>query len=128
MLHQTSDIPIKPFELAETKFNTGRFNIMDIVFRRWATLLQETLYAEMGMMLDISAENVEKVRFGKLLDSVEEQPIYIFETLNNGRGFLLVEKPFFDLSLNGKVDNTSEELSLVKMMKENILYLRQKLS
>ncbi len=119
MLHQTSDIPIKPFELAETKFNTGRFKIMDIVFRRWATLLQETLYAEMGMMLDISAENVEKVRFGKLLDSVEEQPIYIFETLNNGRGFLLVEKPFFDLSLNGKVDKTSEELSLVKMMKEN---------
>ena len=119
MLHQTSDIPIKPFELAETQFNTGRFHIMDIVFRRWATLLQETLYAEMGMMLDISAENVEKMRFGKLLDSVEEQPIYIFETLNNGRGFLLVEKPFFDLSLNGKVDKTSEELSLVKMMKEN---------
>ena len=119
MLHQTSDISIKPFELAETQFNTGRFQIMDIVFRRWATLLQETLYAEMGMMLDISAENVEKVRFGKLLDSVEEQPIYIFETLNNGRGFLLVEKPFFDLSLNGKVDNNSEELSLVKMMKEN---------
>ena len=119
MLHQTSDIPIKPFELAETQFNTGRFHIMDIVFRRWATLLQETLYAEMGMMLDISAENVEKMRFGKLLDSVEEQPIYIFETLNNGRGFLLVEKSFFDLSLNWKVDNTSEELSLVKMMKEN---------
>ena len=97
MLHQTSDIHIKPFELAETQFNTGRFHIMDIVFRRWATLLQETLYAEMGMMLEISAENVEKMRFGKLLDSVEEQPIYIFETLNNGRGFLLVEKPFFDL-------------------------------
>ena len=67
MLHQTSDIPIKPFELAETQFNTGRFHIMDIVFRRWATLLQETLYAEMGMMLDISAENdLEKIYDGFL--------------------------------------------------------------
>ena len=28
-------------------------------------------------------------------------------------------KTFFDFSLNGKADNTTEELSLVKMMKEN---------
>ena len=82
MLHQT-DIPVKPYELAEAQFNTGRFHIMDIVFRRWAALLQETLYAKMGMMLEVSNENVVQLRFEKFLDSVKKQPIYIFETLIN---------------------------------------------
>ena len=118
MLHQT-DIPIKPFELAETQFNIGRFHIMDIVFRRWATLMQETLYAKMGMMIGVTAENVVRMRFENFLDSVEKQPIYIFETLNHSRGFLLVDKSFFDLALNGRVDSNAEDLSLVKMMKKN---------
>ena len=118
MLHQT-EIPVKPYELAEAQFNTGRFHIMDIVFRRWATLLQETLYAKMGMMLEVSTENVVQMRFEKFLDSLEKQPIYIFETLNHSRGLLLVDKSFFDLALNGKADPTAEKLSLVQLMKEN---------
>ena len=118
MLHQT-DIPVKPYELAEAQFNTGRFHIIDIVFRRWAALLQETLYAKMGMMLEVSTENVVQLRFEKFLDSVEKQPIYIFETLNHSRGLLLVDKSFFDLALNGKAEPTEESLSLVQMMKEN---------
>ena len=118
MLHQT-EIPVKPYELAEAQFNTGRFHIMDIVFRRWATLLQETLYAKMGMMLEVSTENVVQMRFEKFLDSLEKKPIYIFETLNHSRGLLLVDKSFFDLVLNGKADPTAEKLSLVQLMKEN---------
>lgn len=118
MLHQT-DIPVKPYELAEAQFNTGRFHIMDIVFRRWAALLQETLYAKMGMMLEVSTENVVQLRFEKFLDSVKKQPIYIFETLNHSRGLLLLDKSFFDLALNGKAEPTEESLSLVQMMKEN---------
>lgn len=118
MLYQT-EIPVKPYELAEAQFNTGRFHIMDIVFRRWATLLQETLYAKMGMMLEVSTENVVQMRFEKFLDSLEKQPIYIFETLNHSRGLLLVDKSFFDLALNGKADPTTEKLSLVQLMKEN---------
>ena len=69
MLHRT-EIPVTPYELAEAQFNTGRFHIMDIVFRRWATLLQETLYAKMGMMLEVSTENVVQMRFEKFLDSL----------------------------------------------------------
>ncbi|RZO42115.1 MAG: flagellar motor switch protein FliM [Proteobacteria bacterium] len=118
MLHQT-DIPVKPYELAEAQFNTGRFHIMDIVFRRWAALLQETLYAKMGMMLEVSTENVVQLRFEKFLDSVKKQPIYIFETLNHSRGLLLVDKSFFDLALNGKAEPTEDSLSLIQMMKEN---------
>jgi len=118
MLHQT-DIPVKPYELAEAQFNTGRFHIMDIVFRRWAALLQETLYAKIGMMLEVSTENVVQLRFEKFLDSVKKQPIYIFETLNHSRGLLLVDKSFFDLALNGKAEPTEDSLSLIQMMKEN---------
>ena len=118
MLHQT-EISVKPYELAEAQFNTGRFHIMDIVFRRWATLLQETLYAEMGMMLEVSTENVVQMRFEKLLDSLEKQPIYIFETLNHSRGLLLVDQSFFNLAVNGKSDPIVEKLSLVQLMKEN---------
>ena len=118
MLHQT-DIPVKPYELAEAQFNTGRFHIMDIVFRRWGALLQETLYAKMGMMLEVSTENVVQLRFEKFLDSVKKQPIYIFETLNHSRGLLLVDKSFFDLALNGKAAPTEDSLSLIQMMKEN---------
>ncbi|MDG2065279.1 MAG: FliM/FliN family flagellar motor switch protein [SAR324 cluster bacterium] len=118
MLHQT-DIPVKPYELAEAQFNTGRFHIMDIVFRRWGALLQETLYAKMGMMLEVSTENVVQLRFEKFLDSVKKQPIYIFETLNHSRGLLLVDKSFFDLALNGKAEPTEDSLSLIQMMKEN---------
>ena len=118
MLHQT-DIPVKPYELAEAQFNTGRFHIMDIVFRRWGALLQETLYAKMGMMLEVSTENVVQLRFEKFLDSVKKQPIYIFETLNHSRGLLLVDKSFFDLALNGKATPIEDSLSLIQMMKEN---------
>ena len=81
MLFNQEDIVTKSFELAETEFNTGRYHIIDVVFRRWASLLQEALYANIGTMFEVSAENVVQVRFEKVLDSVEKQPIYIFETL-----------------------------------------------
>ena len=123
MLFNQDDILTKSFELAETEFNTGRYHIIDVVFRRWASLLQEALYAKIGIMYEVSAENVVQMRFEKVLDSVEKQPIYIFETLNHSRGFLLVEKLFFDLILNGTLESSSDGLPLVKMMKGN----RQKL-
>ncbi|HBJ47283.1 MAG TPA: flagellar motor switch protein FliM, partial [Deltaproteobacteria bacterium] len=37
MLHRT-DIPVKTFELAEVHLTTGRHQLMDVVFRRWASL------------------------------------------------------------------------------------------
>ena len=108
MLFNQDDIVTKSFELAETEFNTGRYHIIDVVFRRWASLLQEALYAKIGIMYEVSAENVVQMRFEKVLDSVEKQPIYIFETLNHSRGFLLVEKLFFDLILNGTLESSSD--------------------
>ncbi len=47
MLHKT-EIAYKPFELAETNYSTGRFHLMDVVVRRWSSLIQETLYERIG--------------------------------------------------------------------------------
>ena len=118
MLHKT-DISVKPYVLAEAHFTTGRFHLMDIVFRRWATLLQETLFANMGMMFDVSTESVEKLRFEDLIKTVGKQPIYIFETINQSHGFFLVDNSFFKLVLNSKAESQDEQSTLAQLMKDN---------
>ena len=62
MLHKTEKA-YKPFELAETKYSTGRFHLMDVVVRRWSSLIQEALYERIGVMFDVSVQNVEQHRF-----------------------------------------------------------------
>ena len=78
MLHKT-EIAYKPIELAETKYSTGRFHLMDVVVRRWSSLIQETLYERIGVMFDVSVQNVEQHRFEEFFKSISKQPIYIFE-------------------------------------------------
>ena len=119
MLHQT-DIPAKPFELAEAHVTTGRFSLMDVVFRRWATLLQDTLYTKMNLMFEVSTESVEKLRFENFFSSISEQPIYIFESLNQSRGLLVIDNTFFlKLVLNTKAQKTLGRSSMVQLMREH---------
>lgn len=119
MLQQT-DISVKPFELAEAQYATGRFHLMDVVFRRWSSLVQETLYEKMGLMFEVSAENVEQLRFENFFSSVSEQPIYIFETLNQSKGLFLVDNSFFtELVLKSTAGQTPERTSLAQLMREH---------
>ena len=96
MLHKT-EIAYKPIELAETKYSTGRFHLMDVVVRRWSSLIQETLYERIGVMFDVSVQNVEQHRFEEFFKSISKQPIYIFETHNQSRGLFLVDNSFFNV-------------------------------
>ena len=96
MLHKT-EIEYKPFELAETNYSTGRFHLMDVVVRRWSSLIQETLYERIGVMFDVSVKNVEQHRFEEFFSSISNQPIYIFETHNQSRGLFLVDNAFFNV-------------------------------
>ena len=96
MLHKT-EIEYKPFELAETNYSTGRFHLMDVVVRRWSSLIQETLYERIGVMFDVSVQNVEQHRFEEFFSSISKQPIYIFETHNQSRGLFLVDNAFFNV-------------------------------
>ena len=119
MLHRT-EIPVKTIELAEVHLTTGRHQLMDVVFRRWASLLQDRLYAKKNLMFEVSTENVKKIRFENFLSSVSKQPIYIFETQNQSRGLFLVDNTFFlKLILNTKAGITLERSSLGKLMKEH---------
>ena len=107
MLHKT-EIAYKPFELAETKYSTGRFHLMDVVVRRWSSLIQETLYERIGVMFDVSVQNVEQQRFEEFSNSISKQPIYIFETHNQSRGLFLVDNSFFNLYV---LKSYSEEIA-----------------
>ncbi len=107
MLHKT-EIAYKPFELAETNYSTGRFHLMDVVVRRWSSLIQETLYERIGVMFDVSVQNVEQHRFEEFFSSISKQPIYIFETHNQSRGLFLVDNAFFNVYV---LKSYSEEIT-----------------
>ncbi|MBC8257797.1 MAG: FliM/FliN family flagellar motor switch protein [SAR324 cluster bacterium] len=118
MLHQT-DKSVTPYDLAESSLSTGRFHLMDVVFRRWASLLKETLYVSMGRMIEVTTTNVEQLRFENFIDTVSEQPIYIFDTLNQSKGLFLVDNTFFfKFVLNTLAVKQPEQTPLVQLMKE----------
>ena len=108
MLHKT-EIAYKPFELAETNYSTGRFHLMDVVVRRWSSLIQETLYERIGVMFDVSVQNVEQYRFEEFFSTISKQPIYIFETHNQSRGLFLVDNAFFNVYV---LKSYSEEIAV----------------
>ena len=107
MLHKT-EIEYEPFDLAETNYSTGRFHLMDVVVRRWSSLIQENLYERIGVMFDVSVQNVEQYRFEEFFSSISKQPIYIFETHNQSRGLFLVDNAFFNVYV---LKNYSEEIA-----------------
>ena len=108
MLHN-SEIAYKPIELAETNYSTGRFHLMDVVVRRWSSLIQETLYERIGVMFDVSVQNVEQYRFEEFFSTISKQPIYIFETHNQSRGLFLVDNAFFNVYV---LKRYSEEIAV----------------
>jgi len=115
-----NNISVDPFELGESHFTTGKFHLLDIVFRRWSILLQDTFYSEMDLMVDVMSENVEKMRFEDFFRSVSKQPIYIFETLNKSRGLLLIDNSFFlQLVLKTKAEKKLGSSSLDRLMNEH---------
>ena len=115
-----NEISIKPLELGESHFSTGKFHLMDIVFRRWSLLLQDTFYTEMDQMVNVSSENVEKMRFEKFFSSVSKQPIYIFDTFNKSRGLFLIDNSFFiQLVLKSKAEKKLGSSSLDRLMNEH---------
>ena len=114
------EISVQPVELGESHFSTGKYHLLDIVFRRWSLLLQDTLYTEMDLMVDVSSENVEKMRFENFFKSISKQPMYIFETLNKSRGLFLIDNSFFlQFVLKTKAEKKIGSSSLDRLMNEH---------
>ena len=51
MLHpDESQLEIETHSLVEAQLSSGRYRWLDLVARRWAILLEDTLYSELRMM------------------------------------------------------------------------------
>jgi len=107
MLHQEDQCEVSPQDIIEAQFHTGRFRWVDVVMRRWAYLLEETLFEELDVIFDqVEPVHVEWMRFSDFFKDIVVQPIYIFETEHRGKGLLLLENSF----ANACMDQNPEEL------------------
>ena len=122
LLKADSPVSVEPYELVESEFLSGRFRWLDIIFRRWASQIQDTLYSEMNLMFDVASTNVVWMRFENLLHEVAEQPIYIFETVNQSRGMLLIDNTF----LHWVLDQYEEEAMLRQLPLDQLMKKHQK--
>lgn len=120
---------IEPYDIIESQVETSRFPWMDIVLRRWANLLEGTLFDKMGVKFEIEAELVKWVRFDEFCQFVEShQPFYIFETETYGQGVLAINNKFARACLEKnwrarlhKQPNKYPDLSSEKLKKLHLL-------
>ena len=92
MLHpDESQLEIENHSLVEAQLSSGRYRWLDLVARRWAILLEDTLYSELRMMSTTESRPVVWTRFEDLCDPAMERPIFIFETQQKGKALLLLE-------------------------------------
>ena len=95
MLHpDESQLEIENHSLVEAQLSSGRYRWLDLVARRWAILLEDTLYSELRMMSTTESRPVVWTRFEDLCDPAMERPIFIFETQQKGKALLLLESDF----------------------------------
>ncbi|MBF0278062.1 MAG: FliM/FliN family flagellar motor switch protein [SAR324 cluster bacterium] len=89
------------YNLVDSQVDTGRFPWMDIILRRWAHLLETTLFEKLGVMFETEALPVEWMRFDQFCAGITgRQPLYIFETQANGQGILAVSNKFAHACIN----------------------------
>ena len=94
MAHETND-SIEPYPLIDSHVETGRFPSMDIILRRWAHLLETTLFEKLGVMFETEAHPAERMRFDQFCENITHpQLLYIFETQAHGQGVLAVSNKF----------------------------------
>ena len=111
---------IEKHSLIVAQLITGNYPWLDLIVRRWAILLEETLYYELRIMSIINAVPVKWNRFENVLDDEREQPIFIFETKNHGKALLILEAPFVKYLTQRKDDKNKEKnYSLKNMLRDH---------
>ena len=93
MLYSPEELPeeIEDFSLAEAEIHVGRFRWLDVVMRRWANQLESTLFDHLHSVFEIEAETVIWTRFSDVLKMLGDQPMYIFESDQKGKGLLILD-------------------------------------
>ena len=119
MLHpDESQLEIENHSLVEAQLSSGRYRWLDLVARRWAILLEDTLYSELRMMSTTESRPVVWTRFEDLCDPAMERPIFIFETQQKGKALLLLESDFVR-SVTSSEDSEDQGNPLEEVMKNH---------
>ncbi|HCP35805.1 MAG TPA: hypothetical protein DIT94_15540 [Deltaproteobacteria bacterium] len=123
LLPDESNLDIESHSLVEAQLNTGRYRWLDLVARRWAILLEDTLYSELRMMSVNQSRSVVWTRFEDLCDPSMERPIFIFETQQKGKALLLLDTDFVRsvTSSAGSEDQGEPLEELMKNQQKKIL-------
>lgn len=107
-MNKAEEKTIEPYSLIEARVETGRFAWLDIILRRWAHLLEATLFEKLGVMFEINAPPAEWMRFDEFCESIaEQQPLYIFETQSHEEGIVALGNKFAHACL---ISNAQERL------------------
>ena len=94
-IHHEEQDEIEAYDMTTANIESGRFQWLDIIMRRWAYLLESTLFEKCGVLFEVSSLPVEWVSFEKVLGHIKvQQPIYIFSTEGHGEGLLLLHNKF----------------------------------
>lgn len=105
---------IEPYSLVDARVETGRFAWLDTILRRWAHLLETTLFEKLGVMFEIEAPPAEWMRFEQFCEQITQQPLYIFETQFHGEGILAIDNKFAHACListaQARLNNQSSDL------------------
>lgn len=90
----TKEKTIQIYNVIESEIQTGRFVWFDIVMHRWAFLLENTLFESLQVIFEVQPQPVLRQRFDDFLSQAHQQPIYIFEAGEHGKGLILVDNRF----------------------------------
>ena len=114
-----SQLEIEEHSLVEAHLSTGRYRWLDLIVRLWAILLEDTLYSELRMVSHTEGKTVVWTRFVDLCDPFSEQPIFIFETRQQGKALLLLETPFVRYITQQNNADSQPEAPLEEVMKNH---------
>jgi flagellar motor switch protein FliM len=106
MLYSPEELPeeIEDFSFAEAEINVGRFRWLDVVMRRWANQLESTLFDHLHSVFEIEAVTVIWTRFNDVLKMLGDQPMYIFESDQKGKGLLILDNTIAQACINRDPD------------------------
>ncbi len=118
---------IELYNLVSSEIETGPFPWLDIILRRWAHLLETTLFEKLGVMLETEALPAEGMPFDQFCANITgPQPLYIFETQAH-EGVLAVSNKFAHACLNqtaqARLQDQSAELPELDSKNHQKLYL-----
>ena len=114
-----TNLEVEKHSLVEAQLSTGVYPWLDLVVRRWAMLLEDTLYYELRIMSATRGLPVVWKRFEDFLNHDKELPIFVFETAQKRKALLLLEVPFLRFLTRRRDSKGEADPTLQDMLKNH---------